>query len=337
MPLPTVVRAYEIRAFGDVESVVTINDKTPLPTIKPSQVLVRIASAATNPVDVMISEIPFVAKVMLPEANFPSATNPLSIGLDFSGTIAQVGDDTKSSFQVGDAVYGFTSFHAMGSFAEYLAIDTEYVAHKPKSLSFNEAAAVPCTAETSYQALTNGGKLEAGERVLILGGSSGCGGFGIQIAKTLGATVVATTSTRNVELVKSFGADQVIEYTTQNWAEVLEPHSIDLIYNCGVEPDSWNDRAQRVLKKHTGRFVTIGATAEVVDSPIGASFQRFFVKSSSASLEKLSALIEQGTLKPTIDSVFPFEQLPAALAKQKTQRARGKIIIEVGTNQVSKP
>lgn len=337
MALPATIRAYEARALGEFESVVAMNDKVPLPSIKPNQVLVRIASSATNPIDADILENSFIAKWLLPEDGLPSESNPMRVGLDFAGTIAKVGEGATSSFQVGDAVYGFPSFHAMGAFAEYLAINANCVAHKPKNLSFNEAAAVPGVAETSYQALVDAGKLQAGERVLILGGSSATGGFAIQIAKALGATVIATTSIRNVDLVQSLGADQVVNYTSEDWADILEPHSIDLIYDCGVETDSWNDRAQRVLKKDTGRFATIGQPTGIKDSLIGATHLQVYVESNSLCLDKLSLLIEQGKVKPTIDSVFSFEQLPAAVAKQKTKRARGKIIVEIDTEHNGKP
>lgn len=328
--LPATFRSFEIRGFGDASTTVVLNANSSMPTPGPDQVLVRIASAATNPADLLLIENSFVAKMLLPEANLPSKTIPLRIGCDFAGTVVQVGENAANTFKVGDEVYGFPKFHAMGSFAEYLAVDAEFVTHKPKGLSFNEAAAVPLVSQTSYQALVDVGNLHAGERVLILGGSSATGGFAIQIAKALGATVIASTSSRNGELVKSFGADQVIDYTSQDWAEVLEPHSIDLVYDCGVEPDSWNDRAQRVLKKDAARFVTIGRmTGEPIESPIGAKFDRLFANSSAACLKKVSDLIEGDKVKPIIDSVFPFEELPVALAKQKTKRARGKIVIEV--------
>lgn len=331
MSLPASFRSYEIRGFGDCEMAPILNLKTPVPTLEPSQVLVRVVSAATNPADVSIIEKPEAARALLPSE--PSASAPQRIGFDFSGTVVQVGSAAASSFHVGDAVYGFPMFNAMGSFAEYFAIDSKLIARKPAALTFNETAAVPVVAATSYQALVDKAKVQKDERVLILGGSGGTGSSAVQIAKALGAFVIATTSARNVELVKSLGAYVVIDYTSQDWAEVLAPGSIDVIYDCGVEPDAWNDRAQKVLKPRTGRFVSIGMVIDPIESPLGATWQRVFVNSNTSTLEQITALIESGKLKVPIDSVFPFEQLRDALAKQKTKRARGKIVVQVEAQQ----
>jgi len=335
MSLPVSFRSYEIHGFGDCESMPILNDKTPMTVLEPSQVLVKVASAATNPVEVKMVENPEIGKFLLPHE--PTASNPMRIGFDFAGTIVQVGSDVPNTLHVGDAVYGFALFNAMGSFAEYFAIDSKMIASKPKSLTFNEAAAVPAVASTSYQALVDAAKVQKDERVLILGGSGGTGGAAIQIAKALGAFVIATTSQRNVTLVQSLGADQVIDYTSENWAEVLAPGSIDVIYDCGVEPNAWNEGAQKVLTPHTGRLISIGMVLNPIESPIGATWQRVFVSTNTATLEQLTALIESGKLKVVIDSVFPFEQLGDALAKQKTKRARGKIVLVVDSQQKEQP
>jgi NADPH:quinone reductase-like Zn-dependent oxidoreductase len=250
-------------------------------------------------------------------------------GCDFSGTVVRVGSSDGGSFQVGDAVYGCARFDSMGSFAEYLAVDTTCLALKPTCLTFNEAAAVPLVAQTSFQALVDCGKTQKHERVLILGASGGTGSFAVQIAKALGAYVVATTSTRNAEFVKELGADEVIDYTSQDWASVVPPHSIDVLYDCGVEPNCWNDRAQQVLKRQTGRFVSIGWMIDPIESPIGATWQRLFASPRAATLEQVGALIEEAGIKVAIDSVYPLDKLPDALARQKTKRARGKIVVQV--------
>lgn len=273
MSLRESFRAYELHGYGDCLVAPVLNPKATLAPLEPTQVLVRVASCATNPVDTLIIEVPGAAARLLPaEKHPPTASNPLRIGCDFAGTVVQVGTDVgEGSFQVGDTVYGFTRFDAMGSFAEYLAVDTDCIAHKPACLTFNEAAAVPLVAETSYQALVDCGKTKKNERVLILGASGGTGVFAVQIAKALGAYVVATTSSRNAEFVKSLGADEVVDYTSQNWAKVLPPHSIDVLYDCGAEPNCWNGRAQQVLKPQTGRFVSIGWMVDPIESPIGAT------------------------------------------------------------------
>jgi NADPH:quinone reductase-like Zn-dependent oxidoreductase len=207
-------------------------------------------------------------------------------------------------------------------------MNTQYVAPKPKNLDFDHAASVPLAGLTSYQALAT--QVQSGERVLILGGSGGTGIFAIQIAKALGAHVTTTTSFRNAEFVKSLGADHVIDYTKEKWVDVLHPHSIDVLYDCGMEPASWNDDAQKVLKKDTGRFVTIGTIPEpVIESPIGAKLTNAYVQASAVDLKKLTQLIESGKVVTTIDSVYPFGDLLGAIAKVKNNRVRGKVVVQI--------
>jgi NADPH:quinone reductase-like Zn-dependent oxidoreductase len=218
----------------------------------------------------------------------------------------------------------------LGTFAEYIDLDTKFVALKPQSLTFNQAAGVPLASQTSYQALVNYGSIKEGDRVLILGGSSGTGAFAIQIAKALGASfVAATTSERNGELVKSFGADRIIDYTSEKWADILDAHSIDIIYDCGAEPDAWNGDAQRVLKRDTGKFVTILTTENPIESPIGAAFFKMMTNSASVDLPAITRLIDAGKIFTPIDSVHRFENLLDAIKVQMSNRARGKVILEV--------
>ncbi|OWZ00377.1 Alcohol dehydrogenase [Phytophthora megakarya] len=226
---------------------------------------------------------------------------------------------------------GFVTF---GTFAEYINIETKFVAPKPSNMSWSEAAGVPLAGQTSWQALVTYGKLQQGQRVLILGGSSGTGVFAIQIAKALGAEVITTCSGRNVELVKSLGADQIVDYTKEKWSEVLAEHSIDLIYDCGMEPASWNDAAQKVLKEKTGIFVTILTVDKPIESPIGATLHQIFNAPCTEYLVELKKLIEAGKVKTVIDSVHPLENAMEAFKVQMSSRARGKIIIEIAKDLI---
>ncbi|GAB9477896.1 Quinone oxidoreductase protein, partial [Globisporangium polare] len=220
-------RAYVFESFGDALEEIKLRTSVPQTIVGPTQVRIKVHAAALNPIDWKVVEF---GKAFLPTA--PSAENPFRLGFDVAGTLVEVGADVSANdFKVGDAVLGMAYFGETGSFAEYFVSDAKYVALKPASLSFNHAAGLSLAGKTSYQALITHGKLKEGDRVLILGGSSATGALGIQIAKALGAAhVIATTSTRNVELVKSFGADEVVDYTKEKWGDVLEPHSIDLIY-----------------------------------------------------------------------------------------------------------
>uniref|UniRef100_H3H710 EF-hand domain-containing protein n=1 Tax=Phytophthora ramorum TaxID=164328 RepID=H3H710_PHYRM len=155
------------------------------------------------------------------------------------------------------------------------------------------------------------------------------GQFGIQIAKAFGAEVITTASPRNIELVKSLGADQVIDYTSEKWGDVLAEHSVDVIYDCAVESESWSSDAQKVLKKNTGKFLTIGIVQDQAESPIGATLIQYYCHPIAEDLEGLQKLVQAGQLKTVIDSVYPFDKLLDAIKQQMSGKTQGKVIIEV--------
>lgn len=326
--IPATFQAYIYTSFGATESELKLRRDLPQPLLGASQVRVKVLSAALNPADWKLIEH---GAQIFPVS--PTEDAPFRVGFDAAGTIVELGTDV-ADFQVGDAVYLMTPFTNIGTVGEYLVANAQFVARKPSTLTFDEAASVPAAALTSYQALVTHAKVQRGERVLILGGSGGTGVFAVQIAKALGAHVTATTSFRNTEFVKSLGADQVIDYTASKWADVLPPHLIDVIYDCGVEPASWNTDAQKVLKRDgTGRFVTLQPLAEHIVSPIGASFKRMVVEASSSHLEALATWIEDGKVRTVIDSVYEFEDLLAGLARVKSERSRGKVVVHVAATQ----
>uniref|UniRef100_K3WJC4 Enoyl reductase (ER) domain-containing protein n=1 Tax=Globisporangium ultimum (strain ATCC 200006 / CBS 805.95 / DAOM BR144) TaxID=431595 RepID=K3WJC4_GLOUD len=321
--VPETFRAYVHESFGDSLQEIKLRTDVKQPQLGDTQVRIKVHAVAMNPIDWKLVEY---GKMYLPTAPTPEA--PFRMGFDVAGTIVQAGSAVKD-LKVGDAVYAMAAFGVVGSFAEYFDLDVKYVAPKPKSLSFNQAAGVPLAAETSYQGLVNFGKIKAGDRVLVFAGSSATGSFAVQIAKALGAFVITTTSSRNTELVKSFGADQIIDYTSQKWEDVIEPHSVDIIYDCGVEQNSWNSSAQRVLKKETGKFVTILKTENPIESPIEAKHFAIMTDPNAKDLSEITKLIDAGKLTVPIDSIHSFDDLLDAVKVQKSNRARGKIIIEV--------
>ncbi|KAG6955079.1 hypothetical protein JG688_00012051 [Phytophthora aleatoria] len=293
--IPTTFKAYEFANYCDVLEEAKLNANVSQKPLEPTQVRVKVVSAAINPLDYKLL---LFGSAFLPTA--PTAETPLRMGFDTAGVVVEVGSGDVRGFKVGDAVYGTPDITAGGSFAEYFAIDTKYLAHKP-----------------------------TGGWVLILGGSSATGQFAVQVAKARGADVITTVSPRNIELVTSLGADQVIDYTSKKWGTVLAEHSVDLIYDCGVEPASWATDAQKVLKKNSGKFVTIGMGPKPVESPIGATFHQLFLHPNPEDIQSLTKLVEAGQVKPTIDSVHPFEKLLDAIKLQMSNRAQGKIIIEI--------
>ncbi|RLN49211.1 hypothetical protein BBJ28_00025159, partial [Nothophytophthora sp. Chile5] len=183
----------------------------------------------------------------------------------------------------------------------------------------------------AYQGIVEHAKLKKGETVLILGGSSSVGMFAVQFAHALGARVVATTSSRNAEFVKSLGADQTIDYTTEKWVDVLDEHSVDAIYDCGMEASVWNDGAQLTLKKETGRFVTIlPMQTPAKESQFGAQLiGEVHVHPSAELLDVITKQIESGDVVPVVDTVYPFESALDAFEKLQGRHTRGKLVVHV--------
>jgi NADPH:quinone reductase-like Zn-dependent oxidoreductase len=324
--LPETFKAYTYARYGPLEDVLECSQLTQQPLPSPSHVRVKVYSASLNPIDYKVVET-YGAKYT---GGTPTQESPFRIGFDFAGEVVEVGAEA-TAFKVGDSVYGKAARDAAGSLGEFLVTHAELLAHKPTTVDFDHAAGVPGVALTSYQALSEHAKLQPGERVLVLGGSSSTGIFGIQYAKALGAFVVATTSTKNVAFVQALGTDEVIDYRTQQWSELVEAHSIDVVYDCGVEPTSWEDRAQHVLKRDTGRFVTLRRGLPHSDAKFGATYAAPFARPSGQDLAAIATLIDAGKIKLFVDSVFPLESTREAFARLKTERAVGKVIVQVAT------
>jgi len=224
------MKAVRIHAYGD-RSVLRYED-APKPEIKSGEALVRIVAASINPVDWKVRE--GYLKAMVPHVF------PLTLGWDFSGIIEAIGEDA-SGFQIGDAVFCRPAIARDGAYAEYIAVKTNELAAKPKTISHVEAAAIPLAGITAWESLVRVGELSAGQTALIHAGSGGVGSFAIQIAKSRGARVVATTSTANVALVRSLGADEVIDYRTQNFADAVK--DVDVVFDTiggEVQAASWS-------------------------------------------------------------------------------------------------
>ncbi|EGZ28341.1 hypothetical protein PHYSODRAFT_248535 [Phytophthora sojae] len=236
MVFPQTYRAYQYDHYGPIEDELKLRSDLPQKALASNQVRVKVHSASVNPLDYKLVEV--MGQMMLGRA--PSPEQPFAIGHDAAGEVVEVGSDVKR-FKVGDAVYASATGATIGSLSEYWVLDEDVAAAKPKNLNFNEAAAVPSVAITAYAGVTEHAKLQRGDTILVLGGSSSVGMFVIQ--HDIGARVIATTSSRNVELIKSLGADQVVDYTEEKWVDVLPPHSVDAVFDCWVEPSAWNDGA----------------------------------------------------------------------------------------------
>jgi NADPH:quinone reductase-like Zn-dependent oxidoreductase len=309
------MKAVRIHAYGD-RSVLKYED-APEPEIKSDEALVRIIAASVNPVDWKVRE--GYLKTMVPHAF------PLTLGWDFSGIIEAIGAEA-SGFAVGDAVFCKPDILRDGAYAEYIAVKTNELAAKPKTISHVEAAAIPLAGITAWESLVRVGELSAGQTALIHGGSGGVGAFAIQIAKSRGARVVATTSTANVALVRSLGADDVIDYRKVNFAEVVK--DVDVVFDTiggEVQSASWS------TLRPGGILVSIvGAPPEDRAQAVGARGSAVFIGSNPPALRSLAELVEAGKLRVVIGGEFALRDIPAAHALSESGRTVGKIAIYVG-------
>lgn len=258
--------------------------------------------------------------------------NPV-LGLDVAGTVVAVGSAVKK-FSRGDEVYGFSQ----GSFAEYTVAKENKLARKPVNLSFEQAAVVPVSAVTALQGLSEVGHLEPGQSVLVIGASGGVGSYAVQLAKALGAEVTGVCSTTKLDLVRSLGADHVIDYTCEDFADGTRHY--DLVLDVGGNPTL--ARLRRALTP-TGTAVLTGGEEggsfsggmnrqmrAIALSPfLRHRLAMFIARQRSSDLEKLTDLIEAGKVSPTVHRTFPLDQAAAAIRHLEEGSVRGKIAITV--------
>lgn len=312
----------------------------PAPELRHDDVLVEIHAAGVNLLDAKIRDGEF--KLILPYRP------PFVLGHDVAGIVVRVGPKVRR-FKVGDEVYARPRDHRVGTFAEFIAMNEADVALKPKNLTMEEAASIPLVGLTAWQALVERAELKKGQKVLIHAGSGGVGTMAIQLAKHIGATVATTTSTANVDLVRSLGADVVVDYKKADFENVLQGY--DVVLN-SLGKDTL-EKSLRVLKPG-GRLISIsgppdpefarengfGWLLQQVMRLLSFSIRRkskrhrvsysfLFMTANGGQLEQITALIEAGAIRPVMDRVFPFEKTNEALAYIETGRAKGKVVIAV--------
>ena len=332
------MKASFIRRYGS-NQVVEFGER-PMPQPGQGQLLVQVHAAGVNPVDFKIRDGKL--KLIMPGAL------PLVLGNEFSGVVAQTGPGV-SRFKVGDAVFARMDIQKIGAFAEHAVVDEADAAFKPANLSHVQAAAVPLAALTAWQALFEKADLKGGHTVLIHAGSGGVGTFAIQLAKSVGAVVATTVGARNAELVRSLGADIVIDYASQRFE--------DCVRDCDVILDTQGGAIQQrsfsVLKRG-GTLVSINGMPDRafaqrfklnpllgwifhlanskprrLAQAAGGRYEYLLMHPSGEQLTQIARLLESGAVKPVIDRVFPLVQTAEALAYSESGRASGKVVIEV--------
>lgn len=308
------MRAIIINHYGSREQLKLA--EVPVPVVGPLDVLIEVHAAGVNPVDWKIREGRLRHRIDYPL--------PLILGWDAAGVVKEVGRQV-TQFHPGDPVFTRPATERNGAYAEYVVVDESLVAPKPGNITFVEAASVPLAALTAWEGLVEHGKLRSGQRVLIHAGAGGVGVHAIQLAKNLGAWVVTTTSAGNVNFVKNLGADEVIDYQTENFA--LRIRDLDLVFD--LLGGSVQENSFRVLKPG-GRLVSIvqPPSAELIEEhPVEISY--FFLQPDGNKLIRLGKWIEQGKLRPVVGKVFPLSSVQEAHALSESGHARGKIVLAV--------
>lgn len=318
------------------------------PELRDRDVLVRVHAAGVNPLDSKIRDGEF--KLLLPYRR------PFVLGHDVAGVITRVGAEVRG-FAVGDEVYARPGQDRIGTFAELIAIDQDDIALKPAALSMQEAAAVPLVGLTAWQALVEKAQVTAGQKVLVHAGSGGVGTMAIQLAKHLGATVATTTSTPNVDWVKSLGADVVVDYKRDDFATVLSGYDVVLDSLGGATVE----KSLSVVKPG-GSVIGIGGppdpafAKELGATPLvrlainllsrrtrvrakrrGVTYSFLFMRASGVQLRELTRLIDAGHLRPVVDRVFPFDETLDAVAYVDHGRAKGKVVVTLAPDREPGP
>jgi NADPH:quinone reductase-like Zn-dependent oxidoreductase len=332
------MKAFIVNRYGKKEKLKLTEIAKPV--VKENDILVQVHSAGVNLLDSKVRNGEF--KMMLPY------TTPFILGHDVSGAVTEVGSNA-SKFKVGDEVYARPADYRIGGFAEFISINENDVAFKPKNLSMEEAASLPLVGLTAWQALIEKVNLKKGQKVFIQAGSGGVGTFAIQLAKHLGATVATTTSAANISLVKSLGADIVIDYKKEDFETVLNNYDVVL-----------NSQETKTLEKSLNVLKTGGKVISISGPPdpdfgqqinanwflkiilnfssarirkkakhLGVNFSFLFMRAEGEQLNQITKLIESGVIKPVMDKVYPFEQTNEAMAYVETGRAKGKVVVKV--------
>jgi len=306
------------------------------PVPNDNQLLVKVRAVSVNPLDWHFMEgTPYIGRPLAFGFLKPEVTR---LGVDYAGTVEAVGKNV-TEFKPGDEVYG----NKFGAFAEYVVATDKALALKPANLTFEQAASLPVAAITALQALRDHGKIQPGQKVLINGASGGVGTFAVQIAKSFGAEVTGVCSGRNAEMVRSLGADHVIDYTKEDFTKRAERYHL-ILDNVGSQPLSG---FRRVLAP-TGRYIVVGgggvndsrwagpmigvAKMLMLKPFVSQEMKMMLAEMNRKDLTVLADLIQVGKVKPVIDRTYTFSQLPEAIAYLEEGHARGKVVLTVGDN-----
>ena len=318
--------------YGSPDALELTEVEKPVP--KDDDVLLEVRAASVNPADWhLLRGKPYIARLQL------GLREPKDkvLGCDVAGRVEAVGKNV-TMFQPGDEVFGSPFMHGFGAFAEYVSVSPDLLASKPANLSVEQAASVPLAASTALQGLRDHGGIEPGQKVLIIGASGGVGTFALQIARSFDVEVTGVCSTRNVEMVRSLGAERVIDYTREDFIQDERHH--DLIFQLAGTLSPWECRRALTPK---GTLVQISGDSDghwigpmdrlikaLVLSPfVSQKMSSFTVKPNKKDLQTLKQLAEAGDLTPVIDRTYPLAEVPEAIHYLEGGHARGKVAVTI--------
>ncbi|EJL71501.1 NADP-dependent oxidoreductase [Chryseobacterium populi] len=332
------MKAFVINRYSKTDKLKLV--EFPEPDLKENEVLVQIHATSINQLDSKLKNGEF--KLILPYKF------PLVLGHDVAGVVIKTGSKVKG-FKVGDEIFSRPSDFHIGAFAEYIAINESDIALKPKNITMEEAASLPLVSLTAYQLLLEKAKLKNGQKIFIQAGSGGVGTIAIQLAKHLGATIATTTSAKNSDLVKSLGADIIIDYKNEDFENVLIDYDVVL-----------NSQDEKTLEKSLNILKIEGKAISISGPPTPEFAQEFnlpwyikfatkllsrkirnkakkqkvdysflFMAANGKQLSEIASLVESGTIRPVIDKIFPFEEMNQALEYVESGRTKGKVVVKL--------
>ena len=315
------MKSIQINRYGGSD-VIEVKNSASAPNLSSGKILVNVKAAGVNPADWKIREGYFQQMAPL---QFPS-----TLGADFSGIIKQLGEGASNSgLKQGDEVYGQASVvfsGGSGAFAELALVEKDRIAHKPKTLNHIEAAGLPTVGVSAWQGIIENIGLSRDQKILIHGGAGGIGSIAIQLAKRLGAYVATTASTNDEQFVQELGANQVIDYETENFEDIL--HDYDAVFDT-VGGDTYK-RSFKVLKKGSGMITSM------LEQPNSELMNRYgvkafvqFTQANRQLLTKLGEWVDQNNIKVNIDKTFSIDEAADALDYQRDGHPRGRVIITV--------
>jgi NADPH:quinone reductase-like Zn-dependent oxidoreductase len=305
------MKAVQIHQYGGLEELKY--EDAPLPVIQADEVLVKIYATSVNPIDWKVRK-----------GSHGNYQFPLILGWDAAGIVEKAGDQV-TAFKVGDAVYGRPDVTRNGTYAEYVAVKADQLAPKPTTADFLTAASIPLAGLTAWQGIFDHGKLQAGQKILIHGGSGGVGSFAIQFARWKGAYVATTASESNVQFLKDLGADEVIDYKKDHFEEKLQ--DFDVVFDT-IGGDTQHKSIQ-VLKPGGILVSTVGIAEPDTLKERNIEGVQYMAQSYPEQLKQIGELLDAGKIQPIITKVFPLNAVAEAQKASEQGHTRGKIVVQV--------